>query len=239
MSFTLNNHYRSISEQLIYFSSRYFYNDELICISKNGVFKKTIDVYQEEGVYDRENGINEVEAHKVIQSLLQSFEQFRSVIVVTFNIKQAEYIQGLASANAELRQHLEDLSLKVRSLENVQGDEADLVIISATFGKDKNGKFLQNFGPINQEGGKNRINVMVSRAKEKMIVIKSFISSDITNDNNENALIFKNFISYVEQLQSGNNTLRIIGKQDEQVVASNNKNKIIDQIADELKINTE
>jgi superfamily I DNA and/or RNA helicase len=239
MSFTLNNHYRSVSEQLIYFSSRYFYNDELICISKNGIFKKTIDVYQENGIYDRENGINEAEAHRVIQCLLQSFEQYHSVIVVTFNIKQAEYIQGLASANADLRQHLENLSLKVRSLENVQGDEADLVIISATFGKDKNNKFLQNFGPINQDGGKNRINVMVSRAKEKMIVIKSFLSSDITNDNNENALIFKNFISYVEQLQDGNNILRSLGKKEETIIASQSKDEIINQIIDELKINNE
>jgi superfamily I DNA and/or RNA helicase len=234
MSFTLDNHYRSINEQLIKFSSHYFYNDKLICITKNGSFKKSIEVFDEMGEYDRENGINIQEANKVIQCLLSYYDIYQTAIVITFNAKQADYIQRLAFAKPQLRDRLEQLTLKIRSLENVQGDEGDLVVISCTFGKDKNGRFLQNFGPVNQGGGKNRINVMASRAKEKMVIIKSFMSSDITNDKNENTLIFKNFISYTEQINSEqqdttNNSLQ-------NAENSLDTNKIIDQLAVELAL---
>jgi superfamily I DNA and/or RNA helicase len=232
MNFTLDNHYRSTNEQLIKFSSHYFYDDKLICITKNGNFKKSIEVFDEMGEYDRENGINRQEANKVIQCLLSYFDVYRSAIVITFNAKQADYIQRLAFSQPQLHQRLEELTLKIRSLENVQGDEGDLVIISCTFGKDKNGRFLQNFGPVNQAGGKNRINVMVSRAKEKMVVIKSFMASDITNDKNENTLIFKNFINYVEQID--NQQSNMMNDTQYNRVESD---LIINQLASELNLN--
>jgi superfamily I DNA and/or RNA helicase len=233
MNFTLSNHYRSTNEQLIKFSSHYFYDDNLICITKNGRFKKSIDVFDEMGEYDRENSINTKEANRVIQCLLTTLDIYKSAIVITFNAKQADYIQRLAQSRPELRPHIEDLSIKVRSLENVQGDEGDVVIISCTFGKDKNGRFLQNFGPVNQDGGKNRINVMVTRAKEKMIVIKSFMSSDITNDKNENTFVFKSFIQYTEQIE--NNTSDSINNvKANDTVVSKDTTAVIDQLASEL-----
>jgi superfamily I DNA and/or RNA helicase len=234
MSFTLDNHYRSVNEQLIRFSSHQFYNDKLICITKNGNFKKSIEVFDEMGEYDRENGINPKEANKTIQCLLSYYDVYHSAIVITFNAKQADYIQRLAFAKPQLRERLEQLTLKIRSLENVQGDEGDLVIISCTFGKDKNNRFLQNFGPVNQDGGKNRINVMASRAKEKMIVIKSFMSSDITNDKNENTYIFKSFISYVEQINDEQPNMQNDLKQKN--ISSQDANKIIDQLANQLAL---
>jgi superfamily I DNA and/or RNA helicase len=236
MSFTLDNHYRSVNEQLIRFSSHYFYDDKLICITKNGNFKKSIEVFDEMGEYDREHGVNEKEANKVIQCLLSYFDVYESAIVITFNAKQADYIQKLAFAKPQLRERLELLTLKVRSLENVQGDEGDLVIISCTFGKDKNGKFIQNFGPVNQDGGKNRINVMASRAKEKMIIIKSFMSSDITNDKNENTYIFKSFIGYVEQIN--NNSAEDQNNQIQTNYVSSTTSKLIDQISNELGLDS-
>jgi superfamily I DNA and/or RNA helicase len=233
MSFTLDNHYRAVNEQLIRFSSHYFYNDNLICITKNGNFKKSIEVFDEMGEYDRENGINPKEANKVIQCLLSYSNVYSSAIVITFNAKQADYIQRLAFGQPELRERLEQLALKIRSLENVQGDEGDLVIISCTFGKDKNGKFLQNFGPVNQDGGKNRINVMASRAKEKMIIIKSFMSNDITNDKNENTFIFKSFIGYVEQV---NNSQLEENNQSSNKPSSLNTNQVVEQFVAELSL---
>jgi superfamily I DNA and/or RNA helicase len=94
MSFTLSNHYRSVNEQLIKYSSHHFYNDELICITKNGCFKKAVEVFEENGVYDRENGTNPSEANKVIQYLLTTLDQYKSMIVITFNAKQADLIQS-------------------------------------------------------------------------------------------------------------------------------------------------
>jgi hypothetical protein len=232
MSFTLDNHYRSINEQLIRFSSHYFYNDKLICITKNGNFKKSIEVFDEMGEYNRENGVNPAEANKVIQCLLSYYDVYPTAIVITFNAKQADFIQRLASGNHQLKERLEQLTLKIRSLENVQGDEGDLVIISCTFGKDKNDRFLQNFGPVNQDGGKNRINVMASRAKEKMIIIKSFMSTDITNDKNENTFVFKSFISYVEQIN--NQPSNSPDSEKSNILSPQETNEILDQLASEL-----
>ena len=206
-SYTLMNHYRAINEELMYYSNRYFYDNKLVCITKNNCFEHSIDLIEANGIYNRDKGINEAEANQVIHTLVENLDKYKAMIVITFNIKQAEHIQYLANTHPILRQKMEDLSLKVRSLENVQGDEADLVVISTTFGKDNQGRFIQNFGPINQYGGMNRINVMASRAKKKMIVIKSFKSSDITNDSNRNTYIFKCFIQFVEQLQDNSQSL--------------------------------
>jgi len=178
----------------------------LLCITKNGFEQTCIEVNQIDGIYDREKNINEAEATAVFNFLVNNHESYSSIIVITFNAKQAELIENKIQVNEKLSNRLDDLSLKVRSLENVQGDEADLVVISTTFAKDHTGKFINNFGPINQFGGKNRINVMASRAKYKMIVFKSFLAEQITNTNNENTLIFKKFIAYVENYQSSNNS---------------------------------
>jgi superfamily I DNA and/or RNA helicase len=233
MNFTLNNHYRSVNEQLIKFSSYYFYNDELVCITKNGNFKSAVEVINEMGQYDREHGINTQEANRVIQTILAYHDIYKTIIVITFNIKQANYIQQLAYAQPKLSKRLEMLTLKIRSLESVQGDEGDLIIISCTFGKDKEGKFIQNFGPVNQDGGKNRINVMASRAKEKMIVIKSFMSNELTNVHNENSLIFKNFINYVEEANN-TPTENLVEKM---VSSSSDIDNVINELINELSLN--
>lgn len=210
MSFTLLNHYRSVTEELIHFSNHYFYNDQLLCITKNNHFAKSIDVINALGVYNRDRGINEDEANKVIQTLSANVNNYKSMIVITFNTKQADHIRLLANTNPTLRSMIENLTLKIRSLESVQGDEADLVVVSTTFGKDKHGKFVQNFGPVNQDGGMNRINVMMTRAKNKLVVIKSFMANEITNEENRNLFIFKSFIQYAEQLQDNPNMLGVL-----------------------------
>ena len=229
-NYTLMNHYRAINEELMYYSNHYFYDDKLVCITKNNCFDNSIDLIEVNGVYNREKGINEAETDQVIHTLVDSLDKYKAMIVVTFNIKQAEHIQSLANAHQILRQKIEDLSLKIRSLENVQGDEADLVVISTTFGKDSQGRFIQNFGPINQDGGMNRINVMASRAKKKMIVIKSFKSSDITNDSNRNTYVFKGFIQFVEQLQENPRSLEI-----QNLRTNKNNSLLLEQVVTQLK----
>lgn len=209
LNYTLLNHYRSVNEELIHYSNHYFYNDKLVCITKNNHFNKSIEVIENMGVYNRDKSINEDEINKVVQILSENYDKYKSIIVITFNAKQAEYIQMQANVNPKLRLMIENNSLKVRSLENVQGDEGDLVILSCTFGMDKNGKFIQNFGPINQDGGANRLNVMFTRAKEKMIVVKSFKAADILNEENQNTRIFKGFLQYIEQLQVNNEIVTI------------------------------
>src|SRR5262249_25886115 len=67
----------------------------------------------------------------------------------------------------------QDVGFFVRNLENVQGDERDVMIFSATFGRNPQNKFIRNFGPVGQVGGERRLNVAVTRAKEQIIIVGS------------------------------------------------------------------
>ena len=89
----------------------------------------------------------------------------------------------------------------VRNLESVQGKEADIVILSMTYGKGRDGKLRQQFGPINREGGERRINVLISRAREKMIVVSSMRSGDlrIEEGSRKGVKILRDFLRYAEE----------------------------------------
>lgn len=210
-NFTLSNHYRSYCEELINFSNKYIYDGKLLCITKNGCNDlKPVEVIQmpQSTVYDRSTNTNPDEAKKVVEYILKCSGQYKKIVIITFNQKQADLIENLCYQSPVLTARIEQDTLRIRSIENVQGDEADLVVISTTFGTDADGKFIQNFGPVGQAGGKNRINVMVTRAKEKMCVIKSFMSDQITSMNNDNLYILKMFLFYIENLQNNNNVIQ-------------------------------
>jgi predicted DNA-binding WGR domain protein len=93
--------------------------------------------------------------------------------------------------------------LFVKNLENVQGDERDIIIMSVCYGPDAGGRMLMNFGPINQRGGEKRLNVIFSRAKHHMALISSIRHHDITNDYNDGANSLKNFLHYAEAVSKG------------------------------------
>lgn len=95
------------------------------------------------------------------------------------------------------------VGLLVKNLENIQGDERDIIILSVCYGPDAAGKMRMNFGPINMAGGEKRLNVAFSRAKHHMAVVSSIHSSDITNDFNEGAACFKNYLRYAEAVSEG------------------------------------
>lgn len=86
--------------------------------------------------------------------------------------------------------------LFVKNLENVQGDERDIILLSVCYGYDRNRRMLMNFGPINQRGGEKRLNVIFSRARQHMAVVSSIRHFDITNDYNDGACCLRNFLEY-------------------------------------------
>lgn len=94
--------------------------------------------------------------------------------------------------------------LIVKNLENIQGDERDIIIMSVCYGFDSRRKMIMNFGPINKKGGEKRLNVIFSRAKKHMAVISSIKHHDITNEYNEGANYFKRFLQYAENVSIGN-----------------------------------
>jgi hypothetical protein len=93
--------------------------------------------------------------------------------------------------------------LFVKNLENIQGDERDIILMSVCYGRDTAGRILMNFGPINQRGGEKRLNVIFSRARQHMVLVSSMRHTDIKNDYNDGANALKNFLHYAECLSRG------------------------------------
>jgi hypothetical protein len=93
--------------------------------------------------------------------------------------------------------------LFVKNLENVQGDERDIIIMSVCYGYDDKKRMLMNFGPINKSGGEKRLNVVFSRARKHMALVSSIRSTAITNEYNDGANCLKRYIAYAEALSCG------------------------------------
>jgi predicted DNA-binding WGR domain protein len=173
--------------------------------------------FLENGVYDERRNANEaVYIAHLIRGLLQRDTKL-SLGVVAFSEAQQAEIEGalavLGDADPAFGALLETeyvreendvfCGLFVKNLENVQGDERDIIILSVCYGHDANGRMLMNFGPINQRGGEKRLNVIFSRAKHHMAIVSSIRHHDITNDYNDGANNLKNFLQYAEAVSKG------------------------------------
>src|SRR5205823_1530504 len=112
-------------------------------------------------------------------------------------------LRGLVEAEREREEDGQFVGLLVKNLENIQGDERDVIILSVCYGHGPNGKMLMNFGPINQNGGERRLNVAFSRAKKHMALVSSIRHPAITNDYNDGARTLKNYLRYAEACSAG------------------------------------
>ena len=97
--------------------------------------------------------------------------------------------------------------LFVKNLENVQGDERDIILLSVCYAPNAAGRMAMNFGPINQRGGEKRLNVIFSRARRHMAVVSSIRHAAITNDYNDGAAALKAFLRYAEHVSLGDGAL--------------------------------
>jgi hypothetical protein len=95
------------------------------------------------------------------------------------------------------------VGLFVKNLENIQGDERDVIIISVCYGPGPDGRVRMNFGPINQQGGEKRLNVIFSRARQRMMIVSSIRAPQITNEHNDGANALRRFLDYAEALSAG------------------------------------
>ncbi|MDE6289507.1 MAG: DUF4011 domain-containing protein [Ureaplasma sp.] len=200
----LKNHYRSWSKSLMEFSNKYIYNNNLEIATKSDYLQSAIDVINVNGLWNSENLD---EAKKVVELLKENWDKYKKILIVTFNSKQSVLIENLLSEQHSklevgLKEKLETSDITITNLENVQGNEGDLVILSVAYGKNSEGYVRNNFGPLIAHGGMNRLNVAITRAKQKMIIVKSLYGSDIkvSNQDNENAVIFKKFIEYADDV---------------------------------------
>lgn len=176
----LKGHYRSKYNELIEFSNKNFYNGQLWFENEaSPITKPAIEVYDVRGKWN--NSVNIKEAQKVAQIVKRFASKnkntLKSIGVITFNAKQRDLIEEeilklndfYVNQLLELKNEKgEDISLFVKSIEDVQGDERDYIIFSIGYSSD-----VHNYGPISREGGENRINVAITRAIEKIIIVKS------------------------------------------------------------------
>lgn len=204
-------HYRSQHESLISFSNYHFYDNELMIFpspnkdtSQVGISRKFI----ENGYFENQQNINEAIAivNSIVDFLQKNSEE--SLGVVTMNKKQAELVDRLLEEKTKEKLNIRRLvdnaikegKLFIKNLENVQGDEADVLYIGTTYGPDpKTKKVYQRFGPLNGDYGWRRINVLITRAKKRIIVFTSMVSNDIVrSEGNRGRMAFKNYLQYVE-----------------------------------------
>lgn len=211
----LNFHYRSKYEELIAFSNYAFYGGRLY-VSPNSIepVNPPIEVHKmEDGMW--QNRSNLAEAKYVVSLLKDFFKERRyseTIGIITFNSNQRDLIDDMideeCSVNPEFRAAIfaeqnrkkdgEDIGLFVKNIENVQGDERDVIIFSIGYAKNEKGRVATNFGWLNQKGGENRLNVAISRAKQKIHIVTSIVPSDLVVESakNDGPRIFKKYLEY-------------------------------------------
>lgn len=186
----LDVHYRSRNADLVEFSNQQFYGSRLQAIPghpRNRIRFAPISLYRVAGVYeDRTNPAEAAQVVKIVADLLRRSEP-PSIGIACFNLTQRDQIlEALAELAAEDTDFAERLAtarnrvgtgafegLFVKNLENVQGDERDHMIISTTYGPDREGRFFRRFGPLGQAGGGRRLNVLVTRARDEVHLVTS------------------------------------------------------------------
>ncbi|WP_168205891.1 DUF4011 domain-containing protein [Geobacter sp. FeAm09] len=206
-------HYRSVHESLIAFSNNRFYDDDLIIFpspfgnnSNYGVHRHYIDgaTYQK--------GRNRNEAEAVALAVVEHFRNnpVNTLGVATFNREQAELVSDILDRIQKEQPWLEQAIKNtegteepffIKNLENVQGDERDVIFVSTTYGPDKEtGKVYQRFGPIAGETGWRRLNVIFTRAKKQLELFTSLRSADIKlgDSPSKGSIALKEYLDYAE-----------------------------------------
>jgi very-short-patch-repair endonuclease len=186
-------HYRSRHESLITFSNHHYYDGRLHTFPSPGGDRAlgVEHVAVPEGFYDRGGSrTNKAEAEAVVKELLRLLRaesgRIPSVGIVTFSRPQQRLIEDLIDkailAFPEITPFFSDdvpEKVFVKNLENVQGDERDVMLFSVCYGPDRSGKVTMNFGPLNRVGGERRLNVAITRAKERTVVFSTLRTDQI------------------------------------------------------------
>ncbi|TWU46504.1 DUF4011 domain-containing protein [Rubripirellula reticaptiva] len=204
-------HYRSKHESLIRFSNSRFYDNDLVVFPSPSGDPEAYGirhVFVEDATCT--SGLNMKEAAAVVEEIVRHAisRPDESLGIGTFNKKQAEMISELLEKRCEkdaaaaiaverLKQGEEELFIK--NLENLQGDERDVIFVCYTYGKDPASKrLMQRFGPINSEKGWRRLNVLITRSRHRMVVFSSFHPGDIQGgpEKSRGVNAYKDFLSY-------------------------------------------
>ena len=205
-------HYRSKHESLIAFSNSEYYDNKLMTFPSPDNIESKVRIVNINGYYDKgKSRQNRAEAQAVVDEIARRLrsEELRkkSIGVVTFSIVQQALIEDLLSDLFIFYPELETLALEcdeplfIKNLENVQGDERDVILFSVGYGPDAEGRVSMNFGPLNRAGGERRLNVAVSRARYEMIIYSTLRSDmiDLNRTSSIGVAGLKRFLEYAEK----------------------------------------
>ncbi len=186
-------HYRSRHESLITVSNHEFYENRLVIFPSPDAHRQEVglqfrcdpDTFYERGTRRR---FNQGEARAVAEAVMihAQAQPDLTLGVVAFSISQARRIEDEleilrrrdSSQESFFAKH-PDEPFFVKNLENVQGDERDVIFISVGYGKTEDGRLPMNFGPLNQDGGERRLNVLITRARRRCVVYSNFNADDL------------------------------------------------------------
>lgn len=204
-------HYRSRHESLIAFSNRAFYEGRLFTFPSATYEADDLGVtfHHAHGTYRRgTSSDNPGEAEKVAERVRFFAESYPdlSIGVVTMSEAQRTAVQGAMEQLAKKSPAIAGLlnagagidDFFVKALENVQGDERDVIIMSIGYGPDEHGKFTMTFGPLNKKGGWRRLNVAITRARRRLEVVASFEHGQLNPGNNETLRHLQRFLNYAQ-----------------------------------------
>ena len=188
-------HYRSRSESLIAFSNRHYYENRLITFPGPAVHDQAVQLRKIDGIYDRgRSRTNRIEAEAVAREAVRRMtawlaldEGARPTLgIITFNAQQMALIENLLDQarreQTELEWFFEENRYEptiVKNLENVQGDERDVILFSVTFSQDEARRRTMDFGALNRDGGERRLNVAITRARQELVVFSGFVADQI------------------------------------------------------------
>ncbi|MFC0429797.1 DUF3320 domain-containing protein [Kutzneria buriramensis] len=229
-------HYRSQDETLISFSNRHYYDGELSSFPGPPLSDAGVRLVRVEGQFLRSGPLlraNPVEAEAVVAEIRRQFETdaVPSLGVVTFNQQQRSHIEGLLRDTDDPRivDALEARDgLFVKNLENVQGDERDVILFSTAFSANERGVLPLNFGPLNRSGGERRLNVAVTRARRQVIVFSSFDPSELRAEQTSSVGV-KHLRAYLDMAVSGERVLPMVGR------SRAVPDRHVDEVADALR----
>jgi superfamily I DNA and/or RNA helicase/very-short-patch-repair endonuclease len=203
-------HYRSRHESLITFSNHRYYESRLITFPSVVTHDQAVKLQVLPGIYDRgATRTNRVEAEAIVKEIVSHFsddaKRKLTMGVVTFNQTQQRLIETLLDEELARLPQLEERiaehgpeRLFIKNLENVQGDERDVILFSITYGKDAAGRMAMNFGPLNQEGGQRRLNVAITRARVSVTIFSSVRPEeiDVSRIRSSGVIDLKNYLEF-------------------------------------------
>ncbi len=213
----LNWHYRSKDEALIAFSNHHYYDGRLVTFPAPATGSEALRFHNIEGTYARGSGRTNADEAKAIVKMIERRlsawlewpeEKRLTLGVITFNSQQQglilDFLDDLRRRRGDLEWFFEDdreEPVIVKNLENIQGDERDVMLFSITFGPDAAGKLSMAFGALNQDGGEKRLNVAVTRARQELHVFSSIRHDqiDLSRTRAIGVRHLKTFLDYAER----------------------------------------